>query len=222
MRRCAVVALAVLPAAGVACLQTGEPTPDAALVTWAAYPETVRIGKTFSFEFAGPVAPNGCARLDTAMLAIPDFTVELSARRSTFDALCARQRVSFYAMRPLKIERAGRYRVRTAEGLYLGTLIAVDSGRVSTMKSVGEGTVRGAGGCWLFGPGWAANQRPFALRGAPRAVLLQAGTDRVVHVEGRLIGFAACGRYGSRPTIRVDTAWVTDRRGADYYVPTGY
>ena len=85
------------------------------------------------------------------------------------------------------------------------------------MRAIGEGTVRSVGGCWLFGPGWAANQRPFALLGAPDEILDQAGSDRVVHVEGTLLGFTLCGWYGSRPSIRVDTAWITDRTGSDYY-----
>ena len=213
------VVLAVVLAAMMAgaCWRIGEPTPSAALVTWAAYPETVRAGATFSFEFAGPVAPDACGRLDTAILTLGPTAIELSARRSTYEGLCGKQRVSFYEARPLVIDRPGLYAIRTAERLDLGQIVVTDTGPSSRMVAIGDGTVRGAGGCLLFGPGWASNQRPFALRGWPAEIETEAGTDRVVHVEGRLIGFSLCGRYGSRPTIRVDTAWVTARRGSDYY-----
>ncbi|MFQ5678135.1 MAG: hypothetical protein ACE5HP_01590 [Gemmatimonadota bacterium] len=200
-----------------ACWRIGEPTPGAALVTWAAYPETVIVGQAFSFEFAGPVAHNTCGRLDTATLAVTDTSIELAARRSTFRAMCARQRVSFYEARSLVLRRPGRYAVRTADGRSFGTLTAVDSGRFARMRAVGDGTVQGAGGCVLFGPGWMGNQRPFALHGAPAAIAAQQETDRVVHVEGRLAGFTLCSRYGSRPVIRVDTAWVTEREATRYY-----
>lgn len=211
----AALVAAVVAAAG--CLRIGEPTPGPAPVTWAAYPETVLVGETFSFEFAGPVAPDACGRLDTAVVAVTDSSIELSAQRSTFRTLCAKQRVSFYEARPLQIPRAGRYPVRTTEGRPLGGLVAVDSGSFTPMRAVGAGTVEAAGGCWLFGPGWMGNQRPFALQRAPPEVRAHAGTDRVVHVEGRLVGFTLCSWYGSRPTIRVDTAWVTERFGKDYY-----
>lgn len=200
-----------------ACWRTGEPTPGPALVTWAAYPESVRVGELFSFEFAGPVSRTACGRLDTAYLAVADGEIRLSATRSTFSAVCAPQRVSFYEARPIRIERTGQYAVRTAEGLRLGTLVATDEGPFSRMRAVGEGTLRSVAGCWLFGPGWAANQRPFALLAAPDEIREQAGSDRVVHVEGTLLGFTSCGWYGSRPSIRVDTAWVTERTSADYY-----
>jgi hypothetical protein len=186
-------------------------------VTWAAYPESVRVGQLFSFEFAGPVSLTACGRLDTAYLAVSEGEIRLSATRSTFSAVCARQRVSFYEARPIRIERPGHYAVSTAEGLHLGTLVATEEGSFSRMRTVGEGTLRSVAGCWLFGPGWAANQRPFALLGAPDEIREQAGSDRVVHVEGTLLGFTMCGWYGSRPSIRVDTAWVTDRASADYY-----
>ena len=200
-----------------ACLRVGEPTPSDALVTWAAYPETVRTGGLFSLEFAGPVSPDGCGRLDTATVSVTPGEILLSARRSTFETLCAPQRVSYYEAHPTRIERAGAYRVRTATGLELGSLPVLDSAGVSSLWTIGRGTVRSVGGCWLFGPGWASNQRPFALLGAPDAVKAQAGKDRVVHVEGRLAGFSLCDRYGSRPSIRVDTAWVTDLTTGDYY-----
>lgn len=201
----------------VGCWRIGEPTPSAAYVTWAAYPETVGVGETFSFEFAGPVARTTCGRLDTATLVVADSTIELAARRSTFEAMCPDDRVSFYEARPIAIERAGRYRVRTFDGRELGTLVAVDSGVFTPMRAIGEGTLATAGGCLLFGPGWMGNQRPFALREAPDALAELADTDRIVHLEGRLTGFSLCSWYGSRPTIRVDTARVTERRGADYY-----
>lgn len=213
----AVTGLLTAVTALAACLQIGEPTPGAAYVTWATYPDTVLVDETFSFEFAGPVAPTACGRLDTAVVALTDSSIELSARRSTFRTLCAKQRVSFYEARPLQIPRAGRYPVRTAEGRRLGSLVAVDTGSFAPMRAVGLGTVETAGGCWLFGPGWMGNQRPFALQRAPPEVTAQAGTDRVVHVEGRLVGFTLCSWYGSRPTIRVDTAWATERFGKDYY-----
>jgi len=208
---------AALAAAVSACWRTGEPTPGPALVTWAAYPDTVRVGETFSFEFGGPVSPTACGRLDTATLAVTDTSIELAARRSTFTAVCAPQKISFYEARPLSIPRGGRYSVRTAEGRSLGALIATDSGSFSGMWTIGDGTVREAAGCWLFGPGWIGSQRVFSLSGAPAAVREVAGSDRIVHVEGRLHGFSDCGNWGSRPRIRVDTAWVTGRTGKDWY-----
>ncbi len=211
--------LAALAAAAtlIGCWRIGEPTPDDAFVTWAAYPDTVVAGEVFSFEFAGPVAPSACGRLDTATLVVTDSTIELAARRSTFDAMCADQRVSFYEARPISIERPGRYRVRTAEGRDLGTLVALDSGAFAPMRAIGEGTLETAGGCLLFGPGWMGNQRPFALRGAPPRLRELVETDSVVGVAGRLLGFSSCSWYGSRPTIRVDSTWATERSAADYY-----
>jgi hypothetical protein len=199
------------------CWRIGEPMPDEAIVSWAAYPDTVVVGESFSLEFAGPVSPTTCGRLDTAVVALSEEEVVLSAERSVFDATCSRERVSFYHARPFSLERAGRYRVRTRGGLDLGTITAVDSGRFSPMVAVGEGTVRSVGGCWLFGPGWASNQRPFALRDAPDEIAAEAGTDRVVFVRGSFAGFTLCGRWGSRPSIRVDSSRVTERRGRDYY-----
>ena len=200
-----------------ACWRIGEPTADEAIVTWAAYPDTVLVAQPFSFELAGPVSPSTCGRLDTARVVLTGDEIILSAERSIFDARCSPGRVSFYEARSFAIARAGRYRVRTRRGLDLGTMVAVDSGRFSPMVAVGEGTIRSAGGCWLFGPGWAANQRPFALRRAPDVIVAEDGTDRVVFVRGSFTGFTLCGRYGSRPSIRVDTAWVTAKRGSDYY-----
>ena len=209
--------LALVAAATQACWRTGEPTPGEGRVTWAAYPESVRVGETFLFEFAGPITPTACGRLDTATLAVGPAGIELAARRSTFSAVCANQRISFYEARPLVIDAAGSYPVRTADGRDLGTLVATDSGPFSRIVTIGEGTVREAAGCVFFGPGWIGNQRIFALSGAPRSVRDVAGSDRVVHVEGMLRGFSSCGNWGSRPRIRVDTAWVTDRSAADWY-----
>lgn len=217
LSRGAVPALALLAAAVSACWRIGEPTPGDALVTWAAYPETVRVGGTFSFELAGPITTTQCGRLDTATIAVSADAIVLAARRSTFDATCAPQRVSFYEARPIVIERAGTYAVRTAEGRDFGSLVATDSGPFAPIVTRGDGTVREAGGCLLFGPGWIGNQRVFALSGAPAALREASGTDRIVHVRGILRGFSYCGSWGSRPRIRVDTAWVTDRRAEDWY-----
>jgi hypothetical protein len=211
------VLLGLLAVGISACWRTGEPTPSAGLVTWAAYPDSVRVGATFSFEFAGPISGTACGRLDTALLAVTETEIVIEARRSTFRAVCANQRISFYEARPIALERAGRYAVRTAGGRSLGTLVATDSGAFSAIGTRGEGTVREAGGCWLFGPGWVGNQRVFSLSGAPEGIKEMSETDRIVHVEGRLRGFTTCGSWGSRPRIEVDTAWVTDRRGADWY-----
>lgn len=202
-----------------ACWRVGEPVSDAALVTWAAYPDTVVVGETFSFELAGPVAPNTCGRLDSASLAIRDSVVLLSARRSVYEeAMCSDQPVSFYEARSLTLERAGTYAVRTAEGRDLGRIVALDSGTFSPMRTMGEGTLREAGGCLFFGPGWASNQRPFALRGGGEELRGLAGTDSVVWIDGRLAGFLLCGGFGSRPSIRVDSSRTTGRKAADYYV----
>ncbi|MFV1986399.1 MAG: hypothetical protein ACC682_03920 [Gemmatimonadota bacterium] len=211
----ATFALISLLSAG--CWRTGEPTPSAGLVTWAAFPDTVRVGATFLFEFAGPITPTACGRLDTATVVVAGGTITLTARRSTFNAVCANQRISFYEARPLTIENAGTFVVRTADGRDLGTLVATDSGPFSRIGTRGEGTVREVAGCVFFGPGWIGGQRLFALSGAPAEILDVAGADRVVYVRGRLRGFSSCGSWGSRPRIRVDTAWVTDREAADWY-----
>jgi len=199
------------------CWRTGDPTPSEGIVTWAAYPDTVRVGATFLFEFAGPITPTACGRLDTATVAIGERTIIVAARRSTFNAVCANQRISFYEAQPLTIETAGTFAVSTADGRDLGTLVATDSGPFSTIGTRGEGTVREVAGCVFFGPGWIGNQRVFALSGAPDTILAVAGSDRIVHVRGRLHGFSSCGAWGSRPRIRVDTAWVTGRVAADWY-----
>ncbi len=186
-------------------------------MTWAAYPDTVVRGSVFSFEFAGPISPDACGRLDTVVVALGDSVLVLSGTRSVYDTMCADSRVSFYEARPLRIPTAGRWEVRTAEGRELGSLVAVDSGSFSPMRAVGEGTLHAAGGCLLFGPGWIGNQRPFALRGDTTGLGQYAGTDRRVRIEGRLAGFTTCGAWGSRPVIRSDRFVVTDSTGAQYY-----
>ena len=106
--------------------------------------------------------------------------------------------------------------LREPAGVDLGTLVATDTGSFSTVYTWGEGTVREAANCWLFGPGWIGSQRVFALAGLSDEIQ-EVGTDAIIYVRGRLRGFASCGNWGSRPRIRVDTAWVTDRRVADLY-----
>jgi len=208
--------LALLPLF-VGCWRIGEPTESSALVTWAAYPDTVVTGSVFSFEFAGPVSPDACGRLDTVIVALGDSALVLSARRSVYETMCAKGPVSFYEARPVRLLRSGTWNIRSAEGRDLGAIVAIDSGSFSPMRAVGEGTLHSAGGCLLFGPGWIGNQRPFALRGAPEGLQQQAGTDRRVFVDGRLEGFTLCGAFGSRPVIRVGLATVTDSTGAQYY-----
>ncbi len=199
------------------CWRIGEPTESPAVVTWAAYPDTVVVGEMFSFEFAGPVSPNSCGRLDTATVVVTDSSVVVSAVRSVYDTSCSRARVSFYEAFPLRIERAGTYAVHSGGGRRLGKLVAVDSGGFSRMRAVGVGTLRRAGGCLLFGPGWAYNQRPFALRDAPQEIDELDDSDRVVFVDGRLAGYTLCGSFGSRPAIAVERAAVTEDEADDYY-----
>lgn len=214
--RCARPVLLTLALLGAACWRIGEPTESAAEIVWAAFPDTVVTGQTFSFEFAGPVSPNACGRLDTAVVRFDGFDIRLSGTRSVYDTMCADSPVAFYEARPLQIDTAGTYRV-VANGLLLGHLVAVDSGRFSPMKARGEGTLAEAGGCLLFGPGWVGNQRPFVLRGAPAAIRAEVDTERRVSIVGTLAGFSLCGAFGSRPVIQVDSARVTDRRIEDYY-----
>lgn len=200
------------------CFDPGEPTADDARVTWAAYPETVVAGEPFSFEAAGPLASNTCGRFDTLFLETTDSSVALSARRLVYtEAWCTDDRQSFYQVRVVELGRSGRYAIRAADGRPLGALVAVDSGRPSLMRAVGEGTLRRAGGCLFFGPGWAHNQRPFPLRDPPDRLHRTADTDTVVHVTGTIRGYVQCGGYGSRPAIEVDSARVTDRTGVDWY-----
>lgn len=189
-------------------------------MTWAAYPETVLAGDAFSMEMAGPVSVNTCGHLDTATATVGDSTIRLDATRVVFpDAWCSDERVAFYEVRVMEMGRSGRYAVLGGGGSRLGTMVVVDSGRFSPVTTVGEGTLGRGGGCLFFGPGWAANQRPFALRGAPEDFDRLVGTDTVVRVRGRLVGFSLCGPFGSRPSIRVDSARATGRTGADWYGP---
>lgn len=199
-----------------ACWRLGEPTESDLHVTWVAYPDTVLTDEVFSFEYAGPVSADACARADTTRVTVAEGTVEVAGSRSRFQTLCAGERVSFYEARPLRIARPGRYAVRSGERTF-GEMVVRDTGRFSGMVAVGEGTVREAGGCLMFGPGWASNQRPFVLSGAGPQLRSQAGTDTVVGVRGRLLGFVLCGQFGSRPRILVDSAWATARTGADWY-----
>jgi hypothetical protein len=200
-----------------ACWRIGEPTESAAVITWAAFPDTVVVGQVFSFEFAGPVTPDACGRLDTAVVRFDGTDIRLSGKRSVYDTMCSDSPVAFYEVRPLRIDTAGRYTVSTEGGFDLGHIVAVDSGSFSTMRARGEGTVTEAGGCLLFGPGWVGNQRPFVLRNAPAEIRDETDSGRRVHVVGTLAGFSLCGVFGSRPVIKVDTAWVTDRRTEQYY-----
>ena len=211
------LAAALVPFAA-ACWQVGEPAVGPAHVTWAAYPDTVVTGQDFPFEIAGPVAPNTCGRLDTTTVTVTDTAILVAARRSVYRSVfCSGSRVSFYVPRPLSVARPGRYPVLAADGRRLGVLVALDSGAFSPERTVGEGTVRHGGGCLLFGPGWASNQRPFALRDAPDRIEALAGTDSVIRLVGPLSGFVQCGGVGSRPVVRVDSAVVTGRLAADWY-----
>jgi hypothetical protein len=214
--RCARLIGATLTILSAACWRIGEPSESPAEIAWAAFPETVLVGQTFSLEFAGPVSPNACGRLDTAMVRFEGAEIRLSGTRSVYDTMCADSPVAFYEARPLQIDTAGSYRV-SADGLDLGRIVAVDSGRFSPMVARGEGTVAEAGGCLLFGPGWVGNQRPFVLMGAPAEVRAEVDTGRRIYVVGTLRGFSLCGPFGSRPVIVVDSARVTDRRISDYY-----
>ena len=206
-----------LVAVSAACWRIGEPTESEAVVSWAAYPDTVVAGELFSFEFAGPVSPNACGRLDTAIVRVTDEEIRLSARRSVYDTMCSDSPVSFYEARPMSIDAPGTYVIRTSGGLELGSITAVDSGAFARMRTTGEGTVTQAGGCLLFGPGWVGNQRPFALRGAPDEVRAETDSNRRIHVTGTLGGFTLCGAFGSRPVIEVESARITTARSEDYY-----
>lgn len=218
-RPAAVGVLAVAAAALLAgCFDPGEPTPGEARVTWAAYPETVLVGERFSLEAAGPLAPDNCSRFDTLMLEVSDSALALSARRLVYtEAWCTDDRRSFYRVQPVTLRRPGRYPVRAPSGVDLGAVVALDSGTFSPVRAVGLGTVRRAGGCLFFGPGWAHAQRPFPLLDAPDRLRRVAGTDTVVRVTGRLYGYRRCGGYGSRPAIRVDSVRITDRTGAGWF-----
>lgn len=201
-----------------ACWRVGEPTPDDAEVAWAAYPDTVVAGETFSFEFAGPVSRNSCARLDTATVAVEDSAIVVSARRGVFETMCPDDRVSFYRAGALSLPEAGRYAVRSATGRELGAITALDSGEFSPMKVVGWGTLRqGGGGCVFFGPGWASRQRPFHVDGMTDRAREAVDADRVIWLRGRLYGWTLCGGFGSRPRIVVDSMRVTEHQAETYY-----
>lgn len=208
----------LLAGTALGCLDTGEPVPGPARVTWVAYPETVLVGETFTFEMAGPLAPDHCVRLDTTRVVPADSAIRVEADRSVFpEAMCGDERRSFYEVRPLRLPRAGSYPVVTALGLELGTLVAVDSGAFSGVRTIGEGTLRSADGCVIFSPGWSANQRLFALGGLPEGTGRATGTDSVVRVEGTLRGYSLCGPFGSVPAIQVSSARATGRTGTDYF-----
>lgn len=209
----AAVLLATALVAG--CWRIGEPTSSDAVVAWVAFPDTVGAGEVFPFELAGPITPNSCGRLDTAVVAVSDSSVDLEARRVTYDAACGRTPIGFYEVRSLALP-AGTYEVRSAVESF-GHIVAIDSGSFSEMRAVGRGTVDERGGCLLFGPGRLGNQRPFALLGAPEDVRRVAGSDRLVRVRGTLSGFTLCGGFGSRPAIRVAEARVLEQTLDDYY-----
>ena len=82
------------------------------------------------------------------------------------------------------------------------------------MPHLGRGDDPRGGRLLLFGRG---DRKPAVFASRPEPELREAGTDRVLHVRGRLRGFISCGNWGSRPRIRVDTAWATDRRVGDLY-----
>lgn len=200
------------------CWRIGEPTESDAVVAWAAFPDTVVAGEAFPFEFAGPVTPDGCGRLDTAVVAVTDTSIELSATRVTFETMCSDAPVSFYEVRPIELSPGG-YDVK-ADGAVLGRIVATEGGRFSTMRAAGTGTVERVSGCILFGPGQLGNQRPFALVGPDRELARLGpalGRRRLVDVRGTLSGFTLCGSFGSRPAIRVSEVRVLDRGVEDYY-----
>lgn len=197
------------------CWQIGEPTPSDALVSWAAFPDTVVAGEVFSLEFAGPITPDACGRLDTATVAVSDSIVHLHATRLTYETSCPETPISFYEARPLELP-AGTYTV-VSDSRIFGRVVALDSGSFSRMRTVGEGTVDSGGGCTLFGPGRLGNQRPFALRGNVAEIADVAGLDRVVWLRGELAGFTLCGSFGSRPAIRVREWRITEGESEAYY-----
>lgn len=205
----------LLLAATVACWRIGEPTASDALVSWAAFPDTVVAGQVFSLEFAGPITPNACGRLDTATVSVSDSIVFLDARRLTYDTSCPKTPTSFYEARALQLA-AGLYIVR-GERREFGRIVAVDSGSFSRMRAQGEGTVQTGDGCALFGPGRLGNQRPFALIGDLDLVRAAFDSDRVVWIRGPLSGFTLCGSFGSRPAIRIELAEIRDGTSAEVY-----
>ncbi|MFW6084541.1 MAG: hypothetical protein ACODAA_04950, partial [Gemmatimonadota bacterium] len=198
------------------CWRIGEPTTSEAVVTWAAFPDTVVAGETFPLEFAGPITPNACGRLDTATVAVTDTSLELSARRVTYETMCADNPIGFYEVRALELP-PGEFAVRAGE-LELGRIVSREDGGFAPMLAVGTGTLERAGGCLIFGPGQFGNQRPFALRGTAAtdgSLDAAVGSRRLVHVRGTLSGFTLCGSFGSRPSIRVSEARILDRTAHD-------
>jgi hypothetical protein len=121
--RCAGTIALIAALLSTACWRIGEPTESAAVITWAAFPDTVVVGQAFSFEFAGPVSPDACGRLDTALVLVDGSDIRLSGRRSVYDTMCSDSPVAFYEARPLQITGAGRYRV-SAGALELGSIVA--------------------------------------------------------------------------------------------------
>ena len=198
-----------------ACWQIGEPTSSDALVSWAAFPDTVVAGEVFSLEFAGPITPDACGRLDTASVAVTDSTVLLHASRLTYDTGCPKTPISFYEALALQLP-AGTYSVLSGARTF-GRIVALDSGTFSRMGTMGEGTVDAGGGCTLFGPGRLGNQRPFALLGDIGEVASASGSNRVVWIRGELSGFTLCGSFGSRPAIRVSDWEIREGTSEDYY-----
>jgi len=99
--RCAGTIALIAALLSTACWRIGEPTESAAVITWAAFPDTVVVGQPFSFEFAGPVSPDACGRMDTAIVHIEGSVIRLSGRRSVYDTMCANSPVAFYEARPL-------------------------------------------------------------------------------------------------------------------------
>lgn len=200
------------------CWRIGEPTTSDAVVAWAAFPDTVAAGEPFPLEFAGPISPNACGRLDTAVVVVTDTSLELSARRTTYETMCSDTPVGFYEVRSVELP-PGTYTIRAGEE-ELGRIVALEEGAFAPMHAVGLGTVQRAGGCVLFGPGQLGNQRPFALLGSvERLATIEPalGARRLVHVRGTLAGFTLCGSFGSRPAIRVSEARLLDRGADDYY-----
>lgn len=202
-----------------ACWRIGEPSESDAVVAWAAFPDTVGADEVFPFEFAGPITPDACGRLDSAVVAVTQSSIELSARRLTFDTMCPDSPVGFYEVRALSLP-AGSYEVR-AGTVVLGRIESIRDARFAPMRAAGTGTLRRAGGCILFGPGRiGGNQRPFALRGTDlNGDVGNAALDglRLVEMRGTVSGFTVCGEFGSRPVIRVDELTVLDRSADDYY-----
>ena len=215
LTRFASAAAACLPLTAAQCVNP-EPTSDAALVTFAAFPDTVTAGQQFTMEFAGPIAPNTCGTLDSAYAEVSDSTIVLAGVRNLFRARCADQRVSFYEVNLITIDSPGVREVVNAAGRSFGTLMVADSGSQTDFIGRGGGTVREAGPCLVFGPGWVGTQRIFSLQNAPDPVR-NASEDQIVNLRGRFRGFDRCGQWGSRPVIQVDTAWVSDATTHDYY-----